>query len=37
MSDLSYIDSQLEKHSEKLTKRILDQTKRKTLPSKRKT
>lgn len=27
MSDLSYIDSQLEKHSEKLTKRILDQLK----------
>ena len=29
MSDLSYIDSQLEKHSEKLTKRILDQLKEK--------
>ena len=28
MSDLSYIDSQLEKHSEKLTKRILDQLKK---------
>ena len=29
MSDLSYIDSQLEKHGKKLTKRILDQLKEK--------